>query len=263
MQKISIRTPRGKPIKWTAAGSDTLRLEGISPAALNVYAANGDWLVIDYGATDRVAIVNGMGGAIERIAVGGETLTYVQLVGRNVTAPQVGTNAQGDAVALGGSGNDVMVGDGGTVEGDALYGENGDDTLIGGASKRRCRRDGDDWLAGGSGRDVLLGGSGGDTLLGDVDQIGRAWSVNRSVIPQSDGNDNHLSLAGLSAGEGPTGSDDVLYGGAADDCFYGMGDGVDVREDSEQFLDTQESRRWRYGERRLRAINDLEWRKAA
>ncbi len=63
-------------------GLDTLRLDGIAPAQLNAFAANGDWLVIDYGAADRVAIINGMGGAIERIVVGGETLSYARLIGR-------------------------------------------------------------------------------------------------------------------------------------------------------------------------------------
>ncbi len=89
-------------------GIDTLRLDGIAAAQLKVYAANGDWLVIEYGAADRVAIVNGMGGAIEHITVGGETLSYAQFVGRYATAAQTGTNAQGNAVALGGSGNDTL-----------------------------------------------------------------------------------------------------------------------------------------------------------
>ena len=51
---------------------DTLRLDGIAPAQLNAFVANGDILVIDYGpsagsgqvstGSDRVAIANGMGG---------------------------------------------------------------------------------------------------------------------------------------------------------------------------------------------------------
>jgi hypothetical protein len=32
-------------------------------------------------SVDRMAIINGMGGAIERIVVGGETLSYAQFVG--------------------------------------------------------------------------------------------------------------------------------------------------------------------------------------
>jgi hypothetical protein len=76
-------------------GLDTLRLDGIAPAQLNVYAANGDWLAIDYGAADRVAIINGMGGAIERIVVGGETLSYAQFVGRYSATAQSGVNALG------------------------------------------------------------------------------------------------------------------------------------------------------------------------
>ena len=74
-------------------GLDTLRLDGIAPAQLNAFAANGDWLVIDYGAADRVAIINGMGGAIERIVVGGQTLSYAQFVGRYAATAQKGVNA--------------------------------------------------------------------------------------------------------------------------------------------------------------------------
>ena len=84
-------------------GLDTLRLDGIAPAQLNAFAANGDWLVIDYGVADRVAIIDGMGGAIERIVVGGETLSYAQFVGRYSATVQSGVDASGDSVQLGGS----------------------------------------------------------------------------------------------------------------------------------------------------------------
>lgn len=59
-------------------------------------------LVIDYarqevplggGAADRVAIVNGMGGAIERITVGSETLSYAQFVGRYAATARSGVDA--------------------------------------------------------------------------------------------------------------------------------------------------------------------------
>ncbi|MDP2811728.1 MAG: calcium-binding protein, partial [Rhodocyclaceae bacterium] len=91
-----------------SGGIDTLRLDGIAPAQINVFAANGDWLAIDYGATDRVAIINGMGGAIERIVVGGETLSYAQFVGRYSATAQSGTDAQGYGVQLGGSAADTL-----------------------------------------------------------------------------------------------------------------------------------------------------------
>ncbi len=83
-------------------GSDPFGSDGIAAAQLKVYAANGDWLVIEYarqevplgdGATDRVAIVNGMGGAIERITVGGETLSYAQFVGRYAATARSGVDA--------------------------------------------------------------------------------------------------------------------------------------------------------------------------
>ncbi len=89
-------------------GIDTMRLDGIAPAQINAFVANGNWLAIDYGAADRVAIVNGMGGAIERIVVSGETLSYAPFVGRYAASVQSGVNADGYGVQLGGNTADTV-----------------------------------------------------------------------------------------------------------------------------------------------------------
>ncbi|MDP2811732.1 MAG: calcium-binding protein, partial [Rhodocyclaceae bacterium] len=140
------------------AGTDTLRLDGVSPAQLNAFVANGDWLVIDYGANDRVAIINGMGGAIERIVVGGETLSYAQFVGRYAATAQSGVNALGDSVQLGGSASDTLTASGGNA---TLSGGGGNDTLSAGGNNNSilyARGDGTDHVTtGGTGNVLRLG----------------------------------------------------------------------------------------------------------
>ncbi|MDP2809897.1 MAG: calcium-binding protein, partial [Rhodocyclaceae bacterium] len=140
------------------AGTDTLHLDGVSPAQLNAFAANGDWLVIDYGANDRVAIINGMGGAIERIVVGGETLSYAQFVGRYSATAQSGVNALGYSVQLGGSAADNLSATGGNA---TLSGGGGNDTLVAGGNNNSilyARGDGTDHVAtGGTGNVLRLG----------------------------------------------------------------------------------------------------------
>ena len=139
-------------------GIDTLRLDGIAPVQLNAFAANGDWLVIDYGVADRVAIIDGMGGAIERIVVGDESLSYAQFVGRYSATAQSGVNASGDSVQLGGSAADTLTATGGRA---TLCGGLGNDTLsITGNDNRilYAKGDGTDHVAtGGTGNVLRLG----------------------------------------------------------------------------------------------------------
>jgi len=112
-----------------------------------------------------------------------------------------GGDAAGDVISnfenlRGGSGNDVLVGDGlaNVIEGgagvDTLHGNDGNDTLRGG--------NGDDSIFGGADNDQLKGNDGSDTLYGD------------------DGNDELYGEAG----------NDVLYGGLGSDKLSG-GDGID------------------------------------
>lgn len=76
----------------------------------------------------------------------------------------------------GGKGNDTLTGGagpddiGGGGGGDTINGRGGDDTLSGNAQKTlecpKDRRDGIDWIDGGSGNDTIRGGTWGDTLQG-------------------------------------------------------------------------------------------------
>ena len=59
-----------------------------------------------------------------------------------------------------------------------------------------------------------------------------------------------------------TSAADTLFGGAADNTLDG-GLGNDSMDDSAQLFDTRESRRWRDGERSVRATNDSAWRRSA
>jgi Ca2+-binding RTX toxin-like protein len=147
-------------------GIDTLRLDGIAPAQINAFVANGNWLAIDYGAADRVAIINGMGGAIERIVVGGETLSYAQFVGRYSAAVQSGVNVDGNSVQLGGSASDTLTATGAPSTGTGQAGA----TLSGGLGNDTLTVTGNDnaiLYAKGDGTDhVTTGGSGNVLRLG-------------------------------------------------------------------------------------------------
>jgi Ca2+-binding RTX toxin-like protein len=115
------------------------------------------------------------------------------------------------------AGDDVLVG---SARRDALDGGDGNDQISGG--------DGDDGIAGGPGNDHLDGAAGNDGLSGgpgnDVitggdgnDQIGAADETGNDVIDGGDGDDL------VDAGPG----NDVIDGGNGDDDLVG-GDGADV-----------------------------------
>ncbi|MGD9638417.1 MAG: beta strand repeat-containing protein [Alphaproteobacteria bacterium] len=100
---------------------------------------------------------------------------------------------------IGSAGDDVINGSNSTVR-VVAYGNNGNDTILGGSANDYLRGDaGDDILEGGADNDVLIGGAGADTLRG------------------GDGND-------------------TLYGGAGNDTYeFARGDGVDsiVNQDAD------------------------------
>jgi len=100
--------------------------------------------------------------------------------------------------ALGGAGNDVLVGDG---AGNRLYGYGGNDTIYGNS--------GNDILKGGTGNDVLKGGNGDDKLYGDQ------------------GNDKLYGGAGNDSLTGGAGGD-LLSGDAGNDTLLARDRGVDT-----------------------------------
>lgn len=76
----------------------------------------------------------------------------------------------GDDLLVGGSGPDVLIGGDGN---DRLEGNAGDDRLEGGAGNDYLKGwDGDDRIFGGSGNDIICGGNGNDLVLGEA---GNDW----------------------------------------------------------------------------------------
>lgn len=152
----------------------------------------------------------------------------------------------------GGTGDDVLYGDGrialadairrgesenaSGVRGDAILGGAGADWVLGAA--------GNDALAGGGGDDLLIGGAGDDDIVGDSGHFAGQfdWSVVRDPRPQAQTAltfmhfvSRDVSLAGRDTVYGGGGSDwvfsedgdDVVDGGSGDDVLRGGG-GADV-----------------------------------
>nr|WP_207855820.1 calcium-binding protein [Sulfurisoma sediminicola] len=97
------------------SGKDTLRVAGVR----NVSTVNGGDLMIDYGTADRVVVVGGLAGAVERFDVNGEMLTQSQFVGRYAAESMTATGANGEPIIMGGGGSDELksLGGGATVSG--------------------------------------------------------------------------------------------------------------------------------------------------
>jgi Ca2+-binding RTX toxin-like protein len=113
------------------SGKDTLRFgAGISLGNLTLGTANGgSVLVIDYGPQDRLAINDGMRGAVERLEFAdGMRLSYSELIGRLMTGTNTITAADGSTTALGGTSDDTIAFGGGRG---TFSGGRGNDTLIG------------------------------------------------------------------------------------------------------------------------------------
>lgn len=157
----------------------------------------------------------------------------------------VATNPQGSVIllkagytyAVGGSGSDTLVGDGGGLpvdnmlaggagsdylEGragnDNLLGEDGHDHVVGG--------EGDDIIIGGAGNDELFGDEGADIVMGDAgDDFIHAGSGDDAI---QGGADEDIILAGTGADvvDGGAGRDTIELGGGDD--FGGGGDGDDT-----------------------------------
>ena len=131
--------------------------------------------------------------------------------------PSSGTVNDGNDTIFGDAGDDNLIGGDGN---DSLNGGVGDDVLGGG--------DGDDTLDGSVGNDVLKGGDGIDTLNGDNGNDDLRGGNGEDTLDGGEGDDN------LRGGNG----DDILFGGEGSDYLTG-GDGIgDVNRDGQvDFLD--------------------------
>ncbi|WP_169730128.1 calcium-binding protein [Chitinimonas koreensis] len=161
-------------------------------------------LVIRYGGTDTVAILNHYGfgypwyGAnrIERLQLADGTDLDLSAA---VAAKGISGSSDSETLEFDDNGTLAWAGGGS----DGLYGGNGDDSLYG--------EGGNDLINAGGGDDLLIGGSGADRLYG---------------------------VAGDDRLEGGAG-DDTLYGGAGNDRYdFGRGDGNDWLGDSDGDQDT-------------------------
>lgn len=152
-----------------------------------------------------------------------------------------GDNFVGFEGVAGGSGNDVLIGNGGD---NRIVGNGGDDTMLGNGGVDRISGyggndflrgdDGDDRLFGGAGNDLIRGGAGADLMsggAGDMDVVSYASdtagvSINLNTGSASGGEatgDTILFFEGVIGGSG----DDVLIGSAADNGLFG-GNGNDI-----------------------------------
>ncbi len=172
------------------AGTDTIRLEGVSIAAKinggdgidNITGGNGNDTLTGGLGND---ILNGGGGVNTLVESGNVsfTLTNTRLTGNgtdtlsNITLARLtggnGNNTlnasafSGSVTLDGANGNDTLFG-GGTS--DVLIGGLGNDKLIGNAGADQLRGgDGNDTLEGGGGNDTLEGAVGNDSLNGGAD----------------------------------------------------------------------------------------------
>lgn len=106
--------------------------------------------------------------------------------------------ANGNDTLYGGVGSDVLDGGAGN---DTLYGEIGADLINGGL--------GNDWLGGSAGADTLLGGAGNDWLFGEGGADLLIGGLGHDRLYGGADNDRLQGLAGA----------DSLYGGAGADVF--------------------------------------------
>jgi Ca2+-binding RTX toxin-like protein len=145
-------------------GNDTLILDGIDPASVQVSgAATPNELRIAFGS-DQLAIVDGIAGTVEHVTLGNETLTTAELIGRHAETVLIGTDAAGHALTLGGRRNDALT----ALAGHATFsGGRGNDVLIGGGGNNTYRYslgDGTDSLTDGSAKTDAQGAAQLNTL---------------------------------------------------------------------------------------------------
>ncbi len=209
------------------SGNDTLDATG-STARVRQYGNGGDDTLIGGenrdtqrgGAGDDIIyggggndVIRGDAGADELRGGEGNDLIYAD---------------SDDTVVEGGAGNDrvIVQGDGDfsidmTASGvERVDGGAGDDTLDASGSTSRVRQygnDGDDTLIGGEGRDIQQGGDGDDTISGGGDRDNIRGGEGADRLSGDEGRDTIRGDAG----------DDVIIGGDDNDTLYG-GDGSDV-----------------------------------
>ena len=124
----------------------------------------------------------------------------------------------------GGYGNDIILA--GNDNGSTLFGDEGNDVLIGGAGEDKLFGSEDnDTIYGGDGTDELYGGYGDDVLYGGAGDDELYGSYGNDVLIGGDGEDELFGSEGNDTLYGGDGTD-YLYGDEGDDVLYG-GAGTD------------------------------------
>ncbi|MGE4241202.1 calcium-binding protein, partial [Ramlibacter sp.] len=164
-----------------AHGNNRLQLEGIALDAITAEAHGAD-LHLRYG-DEAIVVTDGLASGIQRYDIGGTAYTTAQLFGLRANAPITITRADGSTQAMGGSGNDVLLGN---TLADQLSGGLGNDTMAGGAGGDRY-----EWGAG-LGDDVI---DDADAQAASVDTLRIAGAMPEDVIVTRAGTDLRLRLA--------------------------------------------------------------------
>jgi putative intracellular protease/amidase len=172
----------------------TVRLTDVEEVLPPVSIVNGDLVIRGTSLADRIFVVPANG------EVGGRDFLVWQ---RNVGSGPYKVAPGGHIKVFGGAGNDIIGVDPRVKLRVELYGEGGNDLLVGGSGR--------DVLIGGDGNDYLMGLDGDDLLFGGNGHDVQCGGAGNDLMLGGDGNDR------LYGGPGR----DVLIGGLGNDFLQG------------------------------------------
>ncbi|UZA25213.1 putative Ig domain-containing protein [Moraxella bovis] len=142
----------GQDIISDNAGTNQIRLEGVSPSDVYLYRDNAQLMIKQLGSENSIQILYQFDDNINHNPISSILFADGTIWESSIFKQLAVIGTQSDDVRHGFDSADIMHGRDGN---DTLYGENGNDTLYG--------DDGDDVLDGGLGVDHLIGGAGNDT----------------------------------------------------------------------------------------------------
>ena len=220
----------GHDVLSGGAGIDTAVFEG---------ARKDYWITYDGSATIvRYQGKNAAFAGSDRVESDVERFSFADgswLAGsmpENVAAPIYRKAKGGNSKLYGDSGDDVLIGRGGN---DKLFGFAGDDAMVGkGGNDKLFGYEGNDRMSGGSGNDKLFGMEGADVMSGGSGNDKLFGHAGNDTMSGGSGRDKLYGMEGDDVMSGGKGDDklygyegsDTLYGGSGNDKLYGM-DGDD------------------------------------
>lgn len=157
-------------------GRETTQFLALTNPVLTIEGGGGnDVLTVRYPATGNgslptIAFDGGRGYDSARVfgSQGDDTITLLETSSFSTLPANMLAFKSMEALSVwAGDGNDLVDASALTTISATLFGENGNDTLLGGrAADQIFGGPGNDWLDGGAGNDLLWGGFGNDTLIG-------------------------------------------------------------------------------------------------